>query len=435
MQIKPLTRHFNVLIEGYRSLNDKEVHIKSKRRSSSRSTSSSLSSSSSSSLTTNREKQQQLSPLEHATILFDTMIASNIRPDAYTLTSLFGLQKTSSTITKLWQKITPSSSSSSSALGIKIQMTAPVYHSIITAYGRVHDPSSACYVFDYMIRTKSLNKTLNSWNVLLSALSKICKKEASNPIHCLESIASISIDDYDDDDKLLLLPGGKSFIDMVDGKDTIEIVFEILDVMKKASKESGTRTNSDLVLRPNAQSYCLVASAISHRGKADGKIAIELYQDALEWNIPADGRFINAIIRCFGNDVDGAIDAWKTHFRNAVASFENRDRPQYSKHKQGKNLIAAYHGLVHVAGRADRPDIALRIAYAMRKEGYEPTESTLNSYMTGSANSYRESKGINKIAKSIRFPNQYENLLTIECTKYNKLDKRRSGDKKVRIII
>jgi pentatricopeptide repeat protein len=393
-QVKPITRHFNVLIEGYRGLHEKQAKIKSASKSS----------------------ENHWTPLQHANILFDNMVSSGVKPDAYTLTSMLGLQKKSSTITNLWQRAVSE---------LDIPMTAPVYHSLMSAYGRVNDPSSACYVFDCMIKARSLNKTLNSWNVMLSALSKTCKKEAAKPINCLASSASsVVVDGKKISTEDMLLPGGQTLIELVDGRTTIDAASSILDVMKISSK---TSAYSNLILRPNSQSYCLVAALISQGDSADGETAIDLFHDAMESNIPADGRFINAIIRCFGDDIDGAINAWRNRFRASVVAFENRERPKYGQPKKGKNLIASYHGLVHVAGKAGRPDIALRIAYAMKKEGYEPHECTLNSYKTGSIG--------NKFEKTIRLNEQYENLLTIECTKYNKLDKRRSTEKRVRIII
>ena len=301
---------------------------------------------------------QHLSPLEHATNLFDAMVAMGIKPDAYTITSLVGLQKKSDAITKLW------SDKAVSELGIPL--TPPVYHSIITAYGRVNDPSSACYMFDRMMRTNHLR--LNSWNVILSALSKSSKQNANKNITCFQSSASRN-DDRIGMDSTKTFRNGKTIGEIVDEKSVIEAAFEILEVMK-----TETEIHNNLVLRPNSQSYCLIASTLSHRGEAEGENAIKLYHEAMELNIPADGRFINAIIRCFGDDIDGAINAWKTLFRVSVLSNENRERTNYSKHKKGKNIIASYHGLVHVAGRACRPDRALRLAYAMKKEEFERQE-------------------------------------------------------------
>ena len=389
-QVRPITRHFNVLIDGYSSLNEREPNN-----------------------FTSSEKH--VTPLEHCNALYETMIASNIKPDVYTISSLMGLQEKSFSVTTLWQK----------AMELDIPMTPPLYHSLIMAYGRANDPSSACYIFDRMINTHSLSNTLNSWNVLLSALSQISRKEGKVPLACLESSAyniGKSLETKELNERLL--PGGYSFLNMVDGKDVTNASFEILQTMKDATFNEDFKS---WILRPNSQTYCLVASIISRRGQKDGNKAMELYHDAMQWNIPADGRFINAVIRSFGNDIDGAIQRWKTDLRLAVASYENRERPEYSKHKKGKNLIAAYHGLINVAGKAGRPDIALRIIYAMKKDGLEPNESTLNSYKTGA----RE----NREEKSIRLKNQYENLLIVECTKYSQLDKRRSSEKRVRIII
>ena len=38
---------------------------------------------------------------------------------------------------------------------------------------------------------------------------------------------------------------------------------------------------------------------------------------------------------------------------------------------------------MHVCGRAERPDIGVRLAYAMIREGIEPNEITLNNYRAG----------------------------------------------------
>ena len=130
--------------------------------------------------------------------------------------------------------------------------------------------------------------------------------------------------------------------------------------------------------------------------------------------------------------------AWKKDIRSAALSHENRKRPSSSilPNRKKKNLAAAYHGLLHVCGRAGCPDIALRLVYAMSKEGVEPNETSLNSYNAGkkireiSTGQGDEKQGA--IRRAIT--NQYETLLTVECTKYEASDKRRKGDRRVRII-
>ena len=82
-------------------------------------------------------------------------------------------------------------------------------------------------------------------------------------------------------------------------------------------------------------------------------------------------------------------------------------------------------------------DIGVRVAYAMNKAGVEPTEVSLNCYKSGKRVALEGMTGISK--RALGLTNQYENLLSVECTKYNtrKWDKskRRAGDKKIRIIL
>ena len=78
-----------------------------------------------------------------------------------------------------------------------------------------------------------------------------------------------------------------------------------------------------------------------------------------------------------------------------------------------------------------RPDVGLRIAYAMAKAGSDPTEVTLNSYLAGK----RMTLDGASEEKNLGLRRQYESLLTVECTKYSSSDRRRQNDKKIRIIL
>ena len=190
--------------------------------------------------------------------------------------------------------------------------------------------------------------------------------------------------------------------------------------------------------------------------------------------VSADGRFVNALFRCFGDDIDAALAAWKQEIRKACVDHENRPRrePPSNQRTRAKNLIAAYNGLLYVCGRALRPDIAVRVAYAMNREGLEPNDVSLNNYNAGKRRRPRTDKGsrrdaegkfeksegdgasgtmrpesskfgfasslklkVPKLIPKIDFVEQYENLLYVECTKYNQNDRRREGDKRVRIIV
>jgi len=78
-----------------------------------------------------------------------------------------------------------------------------------------------------------------------------------------------------------------------------------------------------------------------------------------------------------------------------------------------------------------RPDVGLRIAYAMAKAGVDPTEVSLNSYLAGKRTTLNGASE----EKNLGLRRQYESLLTVECTKYSSFDKRRQHDKRIRIIL
>ena len=393
--VKPLARHFNALFEGYRTLDD--PYKKSK------------------------DSRSERSPQEHTQLLFSHMRSMNIPPDSYTVTLLMGLQNDSNEITELWNNVMELT---------ELRMEPPIYHSIITAYGKAGDAASACIVFDKMIASNNLNRNRNSWNVLLSALSKASSK---NPGVVIDSLSSSGAGLNLKVDVIHQNPfSGKNFIDLVNGMTAPQAAKEILDLMNYACHDDADKKVADLVLRPNAQAFCLVASALSQSDGLASEEAISIYNVAIENGISLDGRFFNAIIRCYGDNVKLALDSWKTVFRPAALSASGEDisliTGDLRKSKTGLNLVASYHGLMYVAGRAYRPDIALRLAYAMAKEGVDPTEAALNTYNAGAR---IRKEGLGKVP----LHGQYENLLLVECTKYDSNDRRRLTDKRVRIIL
>ena len=163
---------------------------------------------------------------------------------------------------------------------------------------------------------------------------------------------------------------------VIDGVSCIEAVRTLLDAMT-----SGRQINGRRMPMPSSQTFCIAASTFQF-GPTDADKALELFRNATNAGVPADGRFVNAVFRCFGNDINAALSAWKDEIRIACLRHEGRTRstPVPDWRTKGKNLIAAYNGLIHVCGRAVRPDIALRLIYAMNKEGLEPNEISLNCY-------------------------------------------------------
>lgn len=374
--VKPIVRHFNALLEGYKS----EYEYTQKK---------------------NDLKRRDYIIREVKT-LFCCMKDMGISPDAFTITLLMGLQPSSFEVTNLWNEILECTN---------VKMTAPIYHSIISAYGKVNDITSACRVFDHMLAMDSMSPSLNSWNVILGALAKV-SAQASDKVIDFTNVPKFSV--RSNEPFLKDTP----FISHMEGLRPPEAARSILDLMIVARQENEM---GDMILRPTAQSYLLVATSLAHDDRDNVTEALNLFNDALKSNICIDGRFLNAIIRSYGDHIEEAIFDWKTHYRTSLSKEENIE-------KLPKNLIAAYNGLIQVAGRAYRPDIALRIAYAMVKEGVEPNETTWNTYNAGV-----RKRSMDK--KKIRLHAQHEELLAVECTKYCSKDKRRLSDKRVRIII
>jgi pentatricopeptide repeat protein len=179
--------------------------------------------------------------------------------------------------------------------------------------------------------------------------------------------------------------------------------------------------------------------------------AIELFRHATQEGISADGRMINALFRCFRDDLGAALEFWKMDVRPACLSHIKRvvKRNGNSDQLRQQNLLAAYSGLLYVCGCARRPDIALRIVYAMNKEGIEPMEISYNNYKTGkrarqepelkgpiwNPTGASKKRGFSTLLSKLSMMKQYESLLYVECTKYNAYDRRTEKDKRLRIIV
>jgi pentatricopeptide repeat protein len=302
-------------------------------------------------------------------------------------------------------------------------------------YGNVNDPSSACWVFfNEMPRAcGQRGRGSDSWNVLLGALALGCIGDQGNTVlDPLNSAAaqrngkrSFTEEEYLESNPIFAL---------VHGKTSLDASISILDAMRdRGSFQSASETWT--MPHPNSQTYCQVATAVSGSGRSESNatMANKLFQYAKEDSAYIDGRLINALLRCFGDDIQSALNAWKNGMAAAAAGVGVVSGPSkvHSNIKQFANLAAAYNGLFHVCGRANRADIALRLCYAMRKAGVEPNEVSLNSYFAGKriALDGKDGKGRMGLKK------QFESLLTVECTKYSTKYKGRASDKKIRIIL
>lgn len=341
--------------------------------------------------------------------LLDAMVSLGVPLDACSVTSLMALPfLVSEDIMALLVRIEPE---------MMVELNPAAYRSTINAFGKAGDPSSACWMFEEMHAScRNQGKHLDNWNVMLGALNKGCAgADTGEDLHILKSTAARARSHAGDD-------AGNQFISVIDGKTCVDASMTILDAMRYGTGLPDGYTAP----KPNSQTYCLVVSSIYGSGTSESNpdLSLDLFRDAMKEGVAADGRFLNAVLRCFGDDIEGALTAWKSEIGPAAAAYERMIK------KRGTNLVAAYNGLMHVCGRAIRPDVATRIAYAMQKAGVEPTEVTLNSYHAGK----RVALDGNDDGKNSGLRNQYESILAVECTKYNDKDKRRAKDRKIRII-
>lgn len=295
------------------------------------------------------------------------------------------------------------------------------HHSFaVTAYGKLKDPSSALWLFCHF---PSFSTT--TWNVLLGSLAKVADSGSSLILTPLASNAERTL-------RSLALPAFSmlELADLFEASSLIETVNFILNAMSGYSKINGKAAPP-----ADSQTYCVAASALQYGPDAGEALANGLFRNATANGVPADGRFVNAVLRCFGDDVDAALMAWKNEIRPKCLDYEKRVRSVPLSRPAGKNLLASYNGLLYVCGRALRPDIALRLVYAMSKEGLEPNENSLNSYRSG-RRLFKPGGGFrSNLAHKLKLIDPYESLLFVECTKYDRNDRRRSGEKRVRIIV
>jgi hypothetical protein len=220
----------------------------------------------------------------------------------------------------------------------------------------------------------------------------------------------------------------------LDGLTCVEAANVMLSIMNQDDITSSTP-------RPNSQSYCLVATALQHGNNTGSQLGTDLFRSAIKAGVATDSRFVNAVLRCFGDDVDGALAAWKNEIRQVCLMAPKGQKVtttrQPQRQRTTKTLLAAYHGLLFVCGRAFRPDIGVRIVYAMAKEGIEPNEVALKCYQSGKRLRQQLSGATSgsDIVHKFLFVDQYESLLYVECTKYDRNDRRRFGEQRVRIIV
>ena len=382
--VSPNIKHFNILLDGYAKL-----HVRN-------------------------ETSHEIIH-ERVWSLFGIADSSRlIQPDAYTFCAVLPLCNTPTLVLQIVQR-------SYMRLG---NLSEVVMRAALTQLGSLADPSSAIWLF----LSSSAPRSLRNTNVLLGALAKSC---ALDPWAKIDLESNLALQSFAE-----LLNGDVQSTPLGERLQNTT-VFAAVKMIQKMMENDEERREMRFP-RPDSQTYCLVASAQQYTGMGSEQ-ALKLFDSSSSMGIPADGRFVNALFRCFDGDIDAAVSAWKDKIRPICLKYENRPRSKTPAFRRpGKNLIAAYSGLVYVCGQARRPDVALRLIYAMRKEGLEPNETLLNIYNAGKIKRMvvKENESFkSQILDAANMKSSYELLLYVECTKYDTRDKRRQGEKRVRIIL
>ncbi|GAX16808.1 hypothetical protein FisN_5Hh180 [Fistulifera solaris] len=395
--VRPRTRHFNILLEGYR----KHWQLHAKRKTTA-------------SFDSKKKDDRTLdNVVKEAWELFRLMQKSSAKADAYTTTTMMGLCRTSEELSELLYD----------AFAIQqVACTGVVARAAISAFGSLSDPSSACW-FCFKLYGNTRMASLRTLNVLMGAFAESAAADNSTRLSMKDSAAAFHLESLIDTKR----QKSDTFIPL-EGLKCEEAAASLLEAMAKQSY---------FLPKPDSQTFCLVASTLQN-GKTNASVALELFRQATRVGVTADGRFINAIFRCYGDDVDAAISAWKGEIRSFCLSHATHDGKSIASQRRARNinLFAAYNGLLFVCGRARRSDIALRVVYAMKKEGLDPSELSLNCFNSGKRKlSSNNELSQSWLTKRLKFADPYESLLYVECMKYDKNDRRRSGEKRVRIIV
>jgi len=410
IRLIPSTRHCNIVIHGYRKLQQQSFAAQPW----------------SPLLTPSLRNQRS------AGHIWRSMIRFNLPPDKYTVTSMLGLQTQSQDIKDIWKYAATYRRKGSNET--VVGTSEIVCRSLITELGRVGDASSACSVFDWMwFCHNRLGRSLprhkdETWNTLLAALaareglnSEIIQEKLSEDMSTWLWAPPGGIIPYTN------IPNGTLLISQtLKGMTRIKAVKKVFEIMQMQNQTA----LAEQIPKPNSQTFCIVAAAlarwsdtVTNNDISTVAEAMDLFRVAIKSNIQADGRFVNAILRCFGSDIDSAMNAWKSEIGPAVRACKDGNLRN--------NLLASYHGLMTVCGRARRPNLAIRLAYAMNREGLEPNETTFSCYKAGKRMSPDEPNGNlfnNAMAR------QFERILSVECSKFDVRDKRRLGDRRLKII-
>jgi pentatricopeptide repeat protein len=147
---------------------------------------------------------------------------------------------------------------------------------------------------------------------------------------------------------------------------------------------------------PDEYTYCAAISA--HAGDIEG--CTKLLADAVESGVTCCPPMLNAALAAYGVDIDGALEQWR---------LWRLSKPYAS----AAGNLQVYHALLRVAGAAGRPDAALRVLFAgKRNHELEPStnKGLFGSFMKGA----REGGQVERLRSNFLMK-QYTSHLRLEC--------------------
>lgn len=135
--------------------------------------------------------------------------------------------------------------------------------------------------------------------------------------------------------------------------------------------------------------------------RTDKHAAQGMLQTARAHGMPWTADMLGAAIVACGNDCDAGVSIWQSAQQHAGVNARVRDR-------------VVYEALARVCGRAERPDLALKIVYAARRVGDLKTFSPeARGMVTAFERGLFEALGSTKVRGPIK--SQYLRLLHVEC--------------------
>jgi Pentatricopeptide repeat domain len=480
--VRPTTRHFNVLLSGYQNQHYQQLRVREAKHRAAATITADNSTKSPSNEDLEGASGTVPSPRDEAIKLYQLMqTTQDCQPNEITRTILLSMSASSEEIVDL---VSDELECRKERTTGRPHMHGSVLRAATMAAGKVGDASLAVWLHAALeasvVAASKEDRGVRMWNVLVGALA------SADAVAYHEGKAECPKVD-------VLAPADKYGPRLAFGENEVNLPsHEVCQTFHDRTIQDGFRCYLNRIQHggqrgaqpaqppPNSQTYCLIASVFQRRCPGPD-LALSLFRNATRnHGVPADGRFVNAALRCFGSDLDRALEAWKGEIRPATLAHDARYRSSPSVQRSatkkpqqkggtylssGKSLTAAYHGLLYVCGRAAAPHMALRVVYAMRRDGLEPDETALNCYHSGKhdeaqiqqrrasdespqqqpsvADAARERKvdntgwALRRIKDTFlgKDRNPYESLLLVECTQFNPSDRRRIGEQRVRIIV